>query len=136
MGDGRPHHPLLRASRRQDRGRHSLSNTETGFLRSVGWRPPRSGALPPGRAGPSHTRPCLCRASLLSKPGCNCTLNSCCFLPLLVFNFSSAVLVPSIRQCESAFVTHMSPGFQASFLSPRPIPSQSPQSGRLGSLHY
>ena len=79
MGDGRPHHPLLRASRRQDQGRRSLSNTETGFLRSVGWRPPRSGALPPGRAELSHTRPCLSRASLLSKPGCNCTLNSCCF---------------------------------------------------------
>ena len=111
MGDGRPHHPLLRASRRQDRGRHSLSNTETGFLRSVGWRPPRSGALPPRRAGPSHTRPCLCRASLLSKPGCNCTLNSCCFclfwfliFPVLCWCLPYGnVSQPSLHICPLAF---------------------------------
>ena len=108
--DRRPHHPLLslRANRQQDRRRRSLSNVETGFpvVGELSCTALRS--APAGRAGPSHTRLCLSRASLLSKPGCNCASNSCCFC-LWVFNISSVVLVPSIRQRDSAVITHMSP---------------------------
>lgn len=135
--DRRPHLPLLslRANRRQDRRRRSLSNVETVFPVVGGLSSTALQSAPAGRAGLSHTRLCPSRASLLSKPGCNCALNSRCFrlfgfliFPVLCWFLPYGnVTQPSL---------HTRPLDREPPSPPHPIPSRASQSARLGPLPY